>query len=244
MNALDEVHLSLAAADATEKGAADVAANGFGQFAAALVGAAEDVSSEAGDVLTLDAGGQRTTVTVEQLAFDWSPGLGEVTGQAPASRDVVMILRLENNQFLAITLTADEFGTFGFTPADVPPRATWSMDDVVGVRVVLPMAGGHQVIDQTPSFVTGPQPGPAKPTIYLPTAMNQGRNVAAAVVPAPARQSTVARAGSAASPVAASGPGELTAWALAADVATLSQGAAPEGRLTDVLGSFYPVLGP
>ncbi len=244
VNALDDVHLSLAAADATEKGAADVAANGFGQFAAALVGAAEDVSSEAGDVLTLDAGGQRTTVTVEQLAFDWSPGLGEVTGQAPASRPVVMLLRLENNQFLSITLTADEFGTFRFTPADVPPRATWTMDDVVGVRVVLPMAGGHQVIDQTPSFVTGPEPEPAKPTIYLPTAMNQGRNVAAAAVRAPPRQRAVAGAGSAAGPDAASGPGDLTAWAMAADVATLSPGAAVEESLTDVLGSFFPARGP
>jgi hypothetical protein len=181
-NALDQVTLTLSSGGSQTASAA-TAADGFGRFAADLadeVGA--PVRMQPGDTLTATAGGQPVSVQVPDLSFDWSDAAGTVIGRAPAGSPVQLLLRLSWGQVLSIDLTADAAGGFKFGPSDVPPRATWDMDDVTAVRVVMPLPGGHRAIDQTAGFDS---PGPQRPgnRIYLPSALKQGRAGAAPAVP-------------------------------------------------------------
>jgi hypothetical protein len=172
-NSLDAIDVDVHGAGGAPKGSATTQAGGYGGFRAMLADADGAPSPiEAGDTVTITAGAQTAGIAVPELSFDWSTSAGRINGQTVPGGSVQLSLRLLSGQVLSIERTADDTGAFGFTSTDVPPRATWTMDDVFGVRAALRLPGGHRVIDQTTSF-EGPLE-PARPTIYLPAAFKQG----------------------------------------------------------------------
>ncbi|MEO8082484.1 MAG: hypothetical protein ABI780_01545 [Ardenticatenales bacterium] len=181
-NALDGVTVMVAAADGTERARATVKADGDGAYDARLTDAAgKALTIQPGDVVTVQTATESPKVTIEPLAFDWSPGVSEIVGSAPAGRTVDLVLRVTGGRTYTIPLTVDAGGTFRFGATDVPPRAAWSMADVTGVRIVLPTAGGHQIIDQTADFDAPPGPGPDEHdgrTVYLPIGYSNRRAAA------------------------------------------------------------------
>jgi hypothetical protein len=167
VNALDGVTLVLKGPGGAERSRAQLTAGPTGRYDVRLKDAGgQPVTIAAGDVVTLQTSTEAPEVIVEPLSFDWSPG-HPLVGQAPAGRTVDVILRLANDDFVSIPRPVDANGSFRFTAADVPPRAGWTYDDVVALRVVLETPGGHQIIDQTDLFETGPTQ-PDGHTIYLP----------------------------------------------------------------------------
>jgi hypothetical protein len=191
-NPLAPVSLVLSAADGSERARATVTASPTGGFSASLVDATgEAVASNAGDTLRCETAGEAVTVPVEALSFDWSPGGGAVQGNAPANREVELLLRLQDGRVLSTPRQTDAGGRFSFAASDVPPRGGWTMADVEAIRLVLTTANGHQIIDQTADFEGGPGPSGPRP-IYLPIASSNRRAAAAAqalpVAPAEARR--------------------------------------------------------
>ncbi|MBK8541837.1 MAG: hypothetical protein IPL60_17840 [Ardenticatenia bacterium] len=77
-------------------------ANGDGAFGLRLPESASGPERiEAGDIVTLEAGGQSAEITVEPLSFDWSEGAA-IFGQAPANRPVQLRLRLKSGATYSI----------------------------------------------------------------------------------------------------------------------------------------------
>jgi hypothetical protein len=182
-NPLDAVTVILKSASGTERARAVVKANENGFFDARLTDAGgQPLTIAAGDVVLLQAPTEAPEITVEPLAFDWSPGGSPLVGQAPPGRTVQVVLRLANGQFESIARPVDANGTFRFTASDVPPRATWSYDEVVALRVVLATTNGHQIIDQTDKFESGPDQEPDHRKVYLPMLYSGKRPTAAAQV--------------------------------------------------------------
>jgi hypothetical protein len=183
-NSMAAVRLSLRGPGGAERAVATGAAGPLGGFDIRFPEAGgAPVVIRAGDVVALDAGGDHPEITVEPLSFDWSPR-GAVVGQAPGGRTVTVHLRLGDGRAYAMARPVDGAGRFTFGQADVPPRATWSIDDVVAVRVVLPTSAGHEIVSQTPDFEKPIEP--RVPTIYLPLTMRayrlSGTTVAAGTV--------------------------------------------------------------
>jgi hypothetical protein len=193
VNPLAPVTVVLRAAGGAEKARAMTAADAAGRFEARLAdGAGQAVASEAGDVVTLEVGTEEPAITVEPLSFDFAPGSGGVQGRAPAGRIVQLILRLADGRFYQLPREVAADGTFTFGAGDVPARATWRLEDVTDIRVVLPTPNGHQIIDQTADF-EAPVGAPSGPRIFLPVSVRSARlGVATAAV--------------AASPAGAAGP--------------------------------------
>ena len=184
-NPLDDVTVIVKAADGTERGRGTGKADESGQFDVRVKDAAGGaVTMNAGDTVTLQAPAESPVVPVEPLSFDWSPGATDLVGNAPAGRTVQVVLRLRSGAVYAIARTADSTGAFRFGAADVPPRAGWAMGDVAAVRIVLPTADGHQIIDQTADFETPDGPGPGERdgrTLYLPLGYSNRRGGLAAL---------------------------------------------------------------
>ncbi len=141
-----------------------------------------------GDVvrLALDggAGGSQTSVEipVEPLDFDYDAGR-EISVVGPPDRDVRVVLTVAAGKTYTFERSLDASGGLKFTPADVPPRANWSLADVTRVRIELPVAGGHVIVAETPPPV---EPGGA---VYLPALVNRVElgtgDRAAILLPAP-----------------------------------------------------------
>lgn len=169
-NALDATRVALQDASGSELASQAVQAGTDGFYAVDLVDAVGDpVRIEAGQTVLLETPGERRPIVVEPLEFDWSLG-SPIYGKAPANRPVQLQLRLSSGAYLGLGLVSDAEGRIAFTEADLPPRGGWNLDDVIGVRLTLTTPEGHQIIDQTPSFV-GPLPQPeGPPRIYLPAA--------------------------------------------------------------------------
>ena len=183
--------LRLLAPDGTERGATSVVADVDGAFLGRLVdGASEPVLIAPGDTLRLETAGEPEELVLENVDFDWSRDSALVDGSAPAGRTVVLLLRLEGGGVISIDRSVDGAGRFSFGENDVPPRAAWSMEDVVGVRVVLPTTGGHLLIRQTNSF-ENIGPGADGRAIFLPWART-GSGGTAAVEDEPAAPSAKA----------------------------------------------------
>ncbi len=200
-NALDPVGVALLDAGGQERGRAAGAADGEGAFGLRLQDAAGAPRLiEAGDRLRLDAGGQTVELTVEPLAFDWSEG-APIFGTAQAGRPVVLRLRLKSGAVHSLQRQADAAGRFSFKAEDLPPRGGWTLDDVAAVRLELATAGGHLIIDQTPSW-TAPGPDRSRPVIYLPAAYRgaaaRGAALATAGGPSAVKPVAAGRAGAAA----------------------------------------------
>ena len=222
-NALDATRVALQDATGTELASQAVQASTDGYYAVDLVDAAGDpVLIEAGQRVLLETPGESREITVEPLEFDWSAG-SPIFGNAPPNRPVQLQLRLSSGAYLSLALASDAEGRIAYTQAEVPPRSAWSLDDVIGVRLTLTTPEGHQIIDQTPSFV-GPLPQPEGPArIYLPAAYRAagGRALAGQPRALPsaswlplAADSPPAAAPAAAAAAAAAAPRLTLPWAL------------------------------
>ena len=167
-NPLDNATVILKGAASQERSRATAAANGDGAFGLRLPESASGPERiEAGDIVTLEAGGQSAEITVEPLSFDWSEGAA-IFGQAPANRPVQLRLRLKSGATYSIPRQSDAGGRFSFKDDEVPVRGGWTLADVAAVRLELTTPSGHLIIDQTPSW-TNP-PTQQQPVIYLPAA--------------------------------------------------------------------------
>lgn len=167
-----DLALQLRASDGTELASVRAVSGPLGDFDARLRNAAGDPAAiAAGDVLVLDAAGDHAEIQIEPLSFDWGPGTA-IAGRAPADRAVAIHLRMRDGAVRTIDWQVDPDGRFAFGEDDVPPRASWSWSDVVGVRVVLTTPGGHQIVSQTESFE--PPEKPARATLYLPAVSRGG----------------------------------------------------------------------
>ncbi len=167
-NALDSATVVLKDAGGRERGRGTAAADGDGAFGLRIQDGAQAAQRiEAGDVVTLEAGGQSAEITVEPLAFDWSEGAA-IFGTAPANRPVQLRLRLKSGATYSIPRQSDAGGRFSFKDDDVPVRGGWTLADVAAVRLELTTPNGHLIIDQTPSWAN--PPAQRQPIIYLPAA--------------------------------------------------------------------------
>ncbi len=155
-----------------ERGRYVTVADSSGRF----LGRVEDASDQpviinAGDVVSLEAGGELVDIKVEDLTFDFDPVNG-LSGAAPANRDLTLYMQLADRRLLTVELRTDNTGRYGFRAADIPPRADWTFADVRRVRVVLPTAAMHQIIAEEVlgGVDPGPTPTPGRPTnrLYLP----------------------------------------------------------------------------
>jgi len=177
--ALSPVSVVLRSSAGDERAQGAATAGPSANYQVRLAGASgEPVIIRASDVIELRATGMTETIAVEPLSFDWSPGAAAIAGSAPAGRAVQLQLRLESGAIMTIPLQADAAGALGFAAADVPPRAAWSLADVVGVRLTLGTPNGHAIVAQTVSFEPGPA-GPRGPEpVYFPVAHSGRRAVA------------------------------------------------------------------
>ena len=200
-NALAAVALTLRGADGAAKGTASGAADASGRYDLAVRAAdGTPVALAPGDRLTAVAGGDSAELGIEAVAFDWSPG-GPIAGTAPAGRAVALTLRLADGRRLSVPRAADDAGRFAFGADEVPLRAGWTLDDVVGVRVALETAGGHAVIDQSADFDAPDAPPARDGRIFLPALLAK-----AALGATPAVAATAADVAAASAPRAVGAP--------------------------------------
>jgi hypothetical protein len=193
VNPLEEVAVTVRSAAGAERARGTITAGATGLFDGRVADTGgQPIAIASTDTVELRTAAEAPVVTVEPLAFDWSPGGQPVVGQAPPGRTVQVLLRLDSGEVYGIPRTTDPAGTFRLGPADLPPRASWTMQDVVAVRVVLPTPDGHQIISQTDDFEGG---GPVVDhrTVYLPFAQSP-RPAAAASAQAPSARAPSARA--------------------------------------------------
>ena len=148
------------------------AAYGFG--ADVVDGAGVTITMEPGDTVRLAASGETAEIPVEELNFDWSPGT-DIAGQAEAGREVEIVMQLSDGRIIDVERSADDNGRIDYGAADVPPRATWSMADVVGVRMIITLDSLHQILAEAGDVSSIPLDPPtdieepaADGPIYLP----------------------------------------------------------------------------
>ncbi|MBK8541832.1 MAG: hypothetical protein IPL60_17810 [Ardenticatenia bacterium] len=167
---LDDATVILKGAAGQERSRATAAANGDGAFGLRLPESASGPERiEAGDIVTLEAGGQSAEITVEPLSFDWSEGAA-IFGQAPANRPVQLRLRLKSGATYSIPRQSDAGGRFSFKDDEVPVRGGWTLADVAAVRLELTTPSGHLIIDQTPAGPTRPPNSSPSSTCRQPSA--------------------------------------------------------------------------
>lgn len=169
------VVVTVKAADGAERGRIAGATDAAGRFDLRVrSGDGQPLAIEPGMTVHLDASGDLADIAVEELDFDWSPGAGSaMRGQTTPDRQVRIYLRLRDGRTIAFDRGSDTAGAFGFAAADVPPRADWSMADVVGIRVETDTPNQHLLVAEAGDSV-GPVPTPTPPPavggnrIYLP----------------------------------------------------------------------------
>lgn len=169
-NAGAAIRIDLEGADGSTRGSAAVQADADGRFVAELRdGAGAPVALRAGDRIAFTHGDVETArFAIEPLAFDWSRG-EPVSGTAAPGRAVTLALKLADGRVLSIPRVAGNDGAWRLTAAEVPPRGTWTLDDVVDIRATVETPEGHQVIFETPGFdPEAPGPKPPAGGIFLP----------------------------------------------------------------------------
>lgn len=169
-NAGATIRIDLSGPDGSPRGSATVHADADGRFAAELRDAAgAPVALRAGDGMAFTQGNaEAARFAVEPLAFDWSRG-EPVSGTAAPGRAVTLALKLADGRGLSIPRVAGNDGAWRLTAAEVPPRGTWTLDDVVDIRATVETPEGHQVIFETPGFdAEAPGPKPPAGGIFLP----------------------------------------------------------------------------
>lgn len=164
---LGPVTVILSSAAGSERARATTTADSDGSFEARFLQGGNPVVIQPGDTVRLDASGETPDIAVEKLAFDWSRG-DIVTLEGPPSRSVQMALGIEGRDPLIFNITTDAAGRWQFTAADVPPRAGWTLDDIVGVRAMIVTPNEHQIISEA-GEAPEPPPDPEIPgRIYMP----------------------------------------------------------------------------
>jgi hypothetical protein len=170
-----EVTVTLLDGAGAERAAAVTVADSDGRFTVRFTGAAgAELASRPGDVVRLEGSGETPEIAVEPLSVDWSEG-SPVFGMASPGRAVTLQLALEDLPDITVTMVSDQDGAFGFGPDDVPPRAAWSMADVMGARAVIETDNGHQIVAQVgeePDVPLPPVIGGDR-TVFLPIAFNR-----------------------------------------------------------------------
>ncbi len=128
------------------KGTATTVANTDGRFGVrVMTGGGAAVTILPGDTVRIEASGETAEVPVEELNFDWSPG-NDIAGQADPNQDVEIVMQLDDGRIIDVDRTAGSDGRVRYGASDVPPRATWSMADVVGVRMIITLNSQHQIL--------------------------------------------------------------------------------------------------
>jgi hypothetical protein len=140
------VAITVVGADGSEKGRATTIANTDGRFGADVVGTGgASVMILPGDTVGLVASGETVEIAVEELNFDWSPGT-DIAAQAEPGREVEIVMQLTDGRIIDVDRVAGSNGRLSYGASDVPPRATWSMAEVVGVRMIVTLDNDHQIL--------------------------------------------------------------------------------------------------
>ena len=156
-----------------EKGSATTIASTDGRFGADVSdGEGNQVTMEPGDTVRLVASGETVEIPVEELNFDWSPGT-DIAGQAVPDREVEIVMQLADGRIVDVERRAGSDGRLRYGASDVPPRATWSLADVVGVRLVVTLDSLHQILAEAGDVSAIPLDPPVDTedpgrTIYMP----------------------------------------------------------------------------
>lgn len=103
--------------------------------------AGNPVPPRPGDRIDVTASGAAETVVVEPLSLDWSAGDG-ITVAATPGRVVEVELQLRDRRSVWLAVAADAAGAYRLRPADMPPRAAWSLGDIARVQVSIDAAAG------------------------------------------------------------------------------------------------------
>lgn len=118
------------------------------------------------DSVRIRLGDETATIPVEMLSFDFSPRLG-IMGRAPAQRSVRLQLDLVDGAVLEFNRDADVNGLFMYQAADLPPRRSWDLTEVMAITATLVTLGGHEIVLEAS---TGIEP-PVAPRLFLPFAL-------------------------------------------------------------------------
>lgn len=152
------------------RGSASTTANADGYFVVELKdGAGAPLIIQPTDVVHLDASGETPDIPLETLRFDWSIG-DIVTLEASPNRLVQITLAVKGRADVNIAITTGADGTWKFTAADIPPRQTWTLDDIEGVRAVVETPNEHQIVAQAGELGDAPiePPRVTSGKIFLP----------------------------------------------------------------------------
>jgi hypothetical protein len=108
---------------------------------------------------------------MEVLRFDWSQG-DIVTLEARPNRLVQISLGLRGRANVSFPISTGADGSWRFTAADIPPRQTWTLDDIEGVRAVIETDNEHQIISEVGELGDAPiePPRVTGASIFLPFA--------------------------------------------------------------------------
>ncbi len=160
------------------RGSASTTATGDGYFLVELTdGSGDPLIIQATDVVRLDASGETPDIPMQVLRFDWSVG-DIVTLQAAPDRFVLVTLAIEGRDPVNLPITVDGSGNWQFTAADIPPRQTWTLDDILGVRAVIETDNEHQIVAEAGDLGDTPIEPPTVgrgSSIFLPMAVKSER---------------------------------------------------------------------
>ncbi|MEO8084342.1 MAG: hypothetical protein ABI780_11010 [Ardenticatenales bacterium] len=119
--------------------------DGFGVLGAMLGAPRAGVSVlTAGDQIEVTLAGEHGVLVVEPLDID-DQGTAGLLGTAPPGRAVRIDAMLRDERTLHFTVPSDERGRFSLTPADLPSRRDWQLDDVDTIEAAITVEGGHEV---------------------------------------------------------------------------------------------------
>jgi hypothetical protein len=143
---LQPVTLTLQSASGLERSTAALEADAVGVFTQHLADIRHvPTIIRPGDRVRLQASDGSSDILVEPLTFDFGVSVGLIGVTRP--RGLVHIAyTLTDGTIHRFDRLAGADGRFRFGTDDVPPREGWTLRDVLGIEVVLPVTGGHEVV--------------------------------------------------------------------------------------------------
>ncbi len=119
-----------------------------------------------GDLVRLETRDSLSDILVEPLTFDFG-GIGGLIGVTKPNSTVGITFRFADGSTRWFERQAATDGRFRFGAEDVPIREGWTLGDVQHVELVLPVAGGHEIVAEA---TTGrPLPAPLLlPLVLVP----------------------------------------------------------------------------
>ncbi len=159
----DDLALDLYTSDGSLRARARTVVGADGHFDARFTDeAGRPISIQPGDELRVGATHESPIVPIEDLDFDFDASRG-LFGRAQPGREVDIEMTLHDGRSLALTRQADEDGWFWYTSDDILSRATWTLEDIVHVRLVLRSPNGHEIVAESDVALD-----PPPVTIHLP----------------------------------------------------------------------------